>query len=289
MDTLSNVRKQKRNKNLDTMKKYALHFVIFSLTLFYGCKSLEITSYWRDCDVKIDGSSEDWQGKTWIIKDLDNVLVGFMNDENYLYFSLTISDRALQRQVAFSGLTVWFDRSGEEEKIFGVHYPLGMDVMDMPGDRRRKMQEQNFSRDSLPVFPENFSDELDIYGPTEGEHIRMRKQETGGIDVVLHFSRGLLVYEMKIPITDKGTQPYVIGTTAGSTIGVGVETVSNEMPGGRGDRQKMGGGQGGGGMGGRRGGGMSGGEPRFGGGERPEPLKLWAKVKLTTADSTSIR
>ncbi|MBA4311781.1 MAG: hypothetical protein C0417_04030 [Chlorobiaceae bacterium] len=288
MNTLSNVRKQKRNKNLNTMKKYVLHFIIFSLTLFSGCKSLEIKSYWRDCDVKIDGSSEDWQGKTWIIKDLDNVLVGFMNDENYLYFSLTISDRALQRQVAFSGLTVWFDRSGEEEKIFGVHYPLGMDMMDMSGDRRRKMQEQNFSRDSLPVFPENFSDELDIYGPTEGEHIRMRKQETGGIDVVLRFSRGLLVYEMKIPITDKGTQPYVIGTTAGSTIGVGVETLSNEMPGGRGDRQKMGGGQGGGGMGGRRGGGMSGGEPRLGKGDRPEPLKLWSKVKLATADSINI-
>jgi hypothetical protein len=266
------------------MKKYILHFIIFSLTLFYGCKSPEITSYWRDSDVKIDGNSEDWQGKTWIIKDLNNVLVGFMNDENYLYLSLTISDRALQHQIAFSGFTFWFDRSGGEEKIFGVHYPLGMEEMGMPGDRRRKMQEQNFSRDSLPAFPENFSDELDIYEPTKGKHIRMRKQETGGIDVVLHLSRGLLVYEMKIPITDKGTQLYVIGTTAESTIGVGVETVSNEMTGRRGDRQKMGGGQGGGGMDGRRGGGPGEMPPSGRGGIR-EPLKLWIKVKLATSDS----
>jgi hypothetical protein len=276
MNNMSN--KNILNTNMNTIKKYCVYYLVLILTLIWGCSTLEIASYWRDREVKIDGNNEDWEGKTWIIKDLKNVLVGFMNDENYFYISLTISDRVLQRQIAMRGLTVWFDRNGGDEKKFGVHYPLGIGNSDMPMEGRRPRRGGENERDSMPIFPEKFSDELDILTPTENEHHRMQMQETGGIDIALNFSQGLLVYEMKVPLTDKGSQPYVIGTTAGSIVGVGIETMKNEMSADRGERPMRGEESGRRGYGeGRRGGERSSGEHRM-----SEPLNLWAKIKLAT-------
>ncbi len=286
---MSNKRKSIQNKTQYTVKTKIKYSLIFLITFLSGCKTLEMTSYWRDRDIKIDGNSNDWQGKTWMVEDIKNVLFGFMNDENYLYLSLTISDRALQRQVAFGGLTVWFDRNGGEEKKFGIHYPLPMMMRDMPMERRQPRQDQDSECDTTWTFPEQFSNEIDIEGPMEGEHHRMALQETGGIETALHFSKGLLTYEMKVPLADKGPQPYVIGAAAGSIIGIGIETATGDFAGGRSSKPMMGGGPGGGGKGGRRGGGHGGGEPNFNRDEMRELLKLWAKVKLVTADSTSIR
>jgi hypothetical protein len=284
VNDMSNTNILNINTNMNTIKKYCFYYLVLILTLLWGCTTLEIASYWRNREVKIDGNNEDWDGKTWVIKDLKNVLVGFMNDENYLYISLTISDRALQRQIAMRGLTVWFDRNGGDEKKFGVHYPFGMDNRDKPMEGRRPKRDDEHERDSMPIFLEKFSDELDILTPTENEHHRMQMQETGGIDIALNFSQGLLIYEMKVPITDKGAQPYVIGTTAGSIIGVGIETMKNEVPADRAERPMRGEESGRSGYGGRRGGGdRSSGERRV-----SEPLKLWAKIKLAIPDSTII-
>ena len=277
--------KQENFKILTAMKTKIEYFVIFFILLLFGCKTLEIPGYWRNGEIKIDGNCNDWEGKTWTIKDLKNVLVGVMNDSNFFYLSLTISDKALQRQVAFGGLTVWFDRNGGNDKIFGIHYPLGMEMRDMPTERRRPRQDQDRESDTAWTFPEQFSNEIDIEGPMEGEHHRIALLETGGIEAAMHFSKGLLTYEIKIPLRDNGPQPYVIGTTAGSIIGVGVETANR---GERGSRQMLGSGSGeepGGGFGGRR---RSGGEQSFGRGERAEPLKLWAKVKLAIPDPAII-
>jgi hypothetical protein len=268
------------------MKKKIFYFIIFLLTLLFGCKSIEISSYWRDREIKIDGNSDEWENKTWVAKDFPNMAFGFMNDENYLYLSLTISDRALQRQIAMMGLTVWFDRNGEEEKQFGVRYPVGMEMREMQMERRKFGQNEERGRDTMPQFPEKFSNELEIFGPMENEHQLIRIPETGGIEVVLHFLRGLLVYEMKVPLQDKSSQPYVVGTTAGSVIGVGIETNNRDMPEGRGEKPMMGGGSGGGGMGGRRGD-RHGREARSETEGMKEPLKLWAKVKLAVQDSSS--
>ncbi|MBI5475977.1 MAG: hypothetical protein HY964_04495 [Ignavibacteriales bacterium] len=268
------------------MKKKIFYFIIFLLTFLFGCKSIEISSYWRDREIKIDGDSGEWNGKTWVVDDYPNMAFGFMNDENYLYLSLTISDRALQRQIAMMGLTVWFDRNGGEEKQFGVRYPVGMEMREMQMERRKFGQNEEHNLDNMPQFPEKFSDDIEIFGPMENEHQLMRIFETGGIEVALRFQSGLLVYEMKIPLQDKGPKPYVIGAAAGSVIGVGIETNKRDMPEGRGERPMMGGGPGGGGMGGRRGEGR-GNEPRSGTEGMKEPLKLWAKVKLAIQDSTS--
>jgi hypothetical protein len=285
---MSNKSKSIHNQIIITMKKRAKYFLISILFLLYGCKSLEISSYWRDHEIKIDGNSDDWQGRTWVIKDLPNVAVGFINDDKSLYLSLTVGNRSLQRQVAFGGLTIWFDRNAGDEKKFGVHYPLPIMMRDMPMERRRSSRDQGREHDTSWTFPEQFSDELDIFGPMAGEHHRMRMQETGGIEAALHFSQGLLIYEMKVPLTDTGPQPYVIGSTAGSIIGVGIETGNGNVEGNREGKPMFGDGERGGGFGGRRGR-MSGGAPPGGMRENRESLKLWAKVQLAKSDSSSVK
>jgi len=289
-DSESNMQDHNRHtqQNFKIMKSSSSYIIIFFLSLLFGCKSIEMTSYWRDRDIKIDGIGNDWEGKTWMIKDLKNVSFGFMNDENNLYLSIATSDRALQRQITFRGLTIWFDRNGGEEKKFGVHHPLSMGMRDMPMERRRIMQERDGERDSLPAFSEQFSNELDVFGPMQDEHHRMTMEETGGIDIALHLSKGVLVYEMKIPLQDKGSQPFVIGTAAGSIIGVGIETVDAGMEREKGERPMFVGNPGGG-FGGRRGGIAGGGAPPGGMRESIEPLKLWAKVHLAVADSAAAR
>jgi hypothetical protein len=279
-----------RNMSWNNLLKILVIFIV----VVGGCGSIEFKSQWRSQPISIDGDNNDWQDKTWIIKDLPNVVVGFMNDDKDLYLSLTISDRSLQRQIAFRGLTVWFDRTGGEEKKFGICYPLGMGMMDFPIDRRRSPEGSERMRDSIPNFTEQLSNEIEIYGPMEGEHQRMQVRESG-IEVALRLTNGLLIYEMKIPIEANGLKPYAIGTMAGSTIGVGVETENDGIQNERNGRRMLDGGNPGeppadnprGGFEGRRG-------SRHGGDEKPdgtrsvrEPLKLWAKVQLAVQDSTS--
>jgi hypothetical protein len=274
--------------------KLALKILVIFMVVVGGCGSIEFKSQWRNQTIIIDGDNNDWQDKTWIIKDLPNVVVGFMNDDKDLYFSLTISDRSLQRQIAFRGLTVWFDRTGGDEKKFGVRFPLGMGMIDMPIDRNRPPEGYERMRDSIPIFTEQLSNEIEIYGPMEGEHQRLRVQESG-IEVALRTTNGLLIYEMKISLEANGLKPYAIGTMAGSMIGIGVETENNGIRNERNGRPMLDGGNPGeppegnrrGGFEGRRGG-------RHGGDEKPdgtrsvrEPLKLWAKVQLAVQDSTS--
>jgi hypothetical protein len=261
------------------MVNMKIQYLLFLLiALLIGCSTIELKSYWRDQEIKIDGESNEWEGKTWMLEDIKNVQFGFINDQDFLYLLLATSDRALQRQIAFRGLTIWFDREGGNEKRFGIHYPMPMMKFESMGQRMTRTENER-GRDTTFSFPEKFSDELDIYGPMENEHSRLRMQETGGIEIALHNSQGLLVYEMKVPLTDKGPQPYVVGALAGSIIGIGVETMSDEF-GGRPSERSMGGDVMGGGFGGRRGFGPPGGRH-----EMNKPLKLWAKLELAASNS----
>src|ERR1041385_6164802 len=228
------------------------------LGFMVGCNDTELKSHWRDREITIDGNNDEWHGAMWRLEK-ENVVVGVMNDDKFAYLTFTISDRAYQRQIAMQGMTVWFDRKGGDEKKFGIHYQVGRGMMDM--ERRRPMDEHD--RDSVPAFPEQISNEIEILGPMEGDHSSMTVQELKDIGVGLRFSQGLLVYELKVPLMDNGPQPYAIGTTAGSAIGIGVETGSFDFAGRRGGGGLTGGG-GGGGFGGRRGGrggGFGGGSP----------------------------
>ena len=214
------------------------------------------------------------------IKD-QGIAVGIQNDNEYLYLTVDIGDRMKQRQVMFRGLNIWCDYQGGEEKRFGIHYPVGMERPMM--DRQRTDADEQ--PDTSVIFPETFPDDIEIIGPMEGEHHRMKIGETKGIDVKIENRNGTMVYLVKIPLMDNGQHVYGIGAKTGTVIGLGIETggfMQARREGGEGM------GEGGGGMGGRGGFGRGGGGRRrggggaSGGGSRPqiEPTKFWTKVKL---------
>lgn len=274
------------------------------LCLVAGCKTLEFASRWKNKDVIIDGKNTEWKDSLYAL-DVHETSLGLVNDEKSLYIGFITINRDYQRQIMRSGLTVWFDRNGGEDKKFGIHYPLGPGGSGLQqgqrgntgdvggaGDAGGEQQAGSQMDNSRPLF-----DELEIYGPGDGEHHRMTTAETGGIDVRVGITNGVLVYELKVPLADNGSTAFAIGTKPGMQIGVGVESSSGRGAapsggggGGEGGGSGMGGGRGGGMGGGRggRGGGMGGGR---GGGSRgggqAETLKVWAKVQLAAQDSSS--
>ena len=123
--------------------------------------------------------------------------------------------------------------------------------------------------------------------------------EAGGIEAKYKIANGVLVYELKVPLSNKSSSPFTIGAKSGTLIGVGAETsntksspkpsegVSEGGGGGRGEGMGGGGGYGGGGGGGRgrRGGGGGGG--RSSSGAQGEPFTMWAKVQLAVRDTST--
>jgi hypothetical protein len=52
------------------------------------------------------------------------VLYKFESDKENLYLLFATSDPALQRKIAYFGLTVWIDRSGDRNKVQGFRFPV---------------------------------------------------------------------------------------------------------------------------------------------------------------------
>jgi hypothetical protein len=136
---------------------------------------------------------------------------------------------------------------------------------------------------------------IEVIGPGKDDRRRLELAfaKTVGLDVATRMGEGVLVYEIRVPLSASDAQPYAVRSTPGSTIGLGIETGQMPRPGGRGDEGGRGGGRGGGppggggmgGGGGRGGGGMGGGPPgggREGGMREMKPVKTWVVVHLAT-------
>ena len=257
----------------------ALVFVIPS------CGGTELSSHWRQSDVAIDGAQDEWEGQTTFIEDANSIL-GIVNDDTHLYIMLATADRAMQMQI-MRGLMLWFDADNDEKRRFGVRYPLITRDM-LPERDSRKFDDD----DRAAIFDqlEPQLDELEILG-AQGSANRVPLGDAYGIEVKLSRANGALVYEVKVPLPS-ANNVYAIGATPGQSISIGLESPEYERPdGGRGGmEQGMGRGMGGrGGSGGRGGRSGSGGSRQSDmrppeGFERPEPIEVWATLRLASPE-----
>ncbi len=269
----------------------AIQYSAFALILFIvvaGCGAIQMKSRWTTTPIDITSITSDLQNVLTPVEDKP-AMIGILNDSNYLYIALVTNDRSIQRQILARGFTIWFDRAGGDTKQFGVRFPLGM----QPGDfqRMREMWNKENERpteDSRSSFlPPLDTLEADILGPKLGEHERVKVHDLKQVAVKIFMSDDRVQYNIRVPLTDNGPQPYAIGTSIGSTIGIGFETASLEAR----PKMKMGDEQSdgtGGGIGMGAGGGRRGGRGGIGSdGERPtmekrtEPLNFWTKVQLS--------
>ncbi len=268
-----------------TCSKRSVQYLTFALYLFFviasGCGAVRMNSKWTSTPIDVTSITSDLQNELRPIDD-QKLMIGILNDSNYLYIALVTSDRMIQRQILARGFTVWFDKMGGDAKQFGVRFPLGM----QPGDFQRvremwKSENERPMDDSRPpMMPPLDTLEADILGPKLGAHERVKVHDLKDIVAKIFMTDNRVQYNIRVPLTDNGLQPYAIGTTIGSTIGLGFETSTFE------DRPKLimpdddeNAASGGGRPGGRGRMGNAGERPMMG--KRAEPLDFWTTVQLS--------
>jgi hypothetical protein len=264
-------------------------FILFfaaSLLCLAGCRALELESGWRNKEIKIDGKNTEWH-EVMIDLEKAGVFVGFLNDEANLYACLTVGSPILRANLLRQGLTVWFDPAGGRKKTFGLRFPIGRERN--PDQERRGQGPEFFGPDrygrengpdeeGMQEYIEKALTELEILGPGKNEIERMPLAQAAGIEIKLVPSRGLTVYELKIPLVRSEQHPYAVGALPGQVVGLGIESARISFRRGMG---MMGGAMPGGGL-----------RPSWGGGrgpggfnegmmtDLPKELKLWAKLRL---------
>ena len=264
-----------------------------SVTLAARSKKPDMASHWRgETIIVIDGVNQEWQGRLTPVKDVP-ASIGFYNDDEFLYFCLTTSDRAVRAQILRQGLIVWVDQGGGKKKSFGVEFPVsvpGAYVVERSGDTGEAVPRQR-----QPMQANQ--DRLVILGPGKDDRNDLAFEEAPGIQAKIGESTGVLVYEMRMPLAKTDKQPYAVGAKPDAIVGVGLETPAMDhtmRPAGGGEGGRGGGfGGRGGGYGGRGGGGGGYGGGGYGGGggrggygrgaqDMAKPMKVWSTVQLVT-------
>ena len=245
-----------------------------------------------DGHITVDGDASDWSGALQPFGDAP-FSAQAVNDGEYLYLRLSASSPAVRRTIMRFGLTVWFDPKGGTKKTFGIRYPVVEEPFDRyqtdrrggaPRERPRETPPEGGAEQDVSADPH---DRVDVLGPGKHDARSLTRDHLEGVAVAMRTAQGTLVYQLQVPLATGEGRPYAIGTSAGSTIGIGFETPKVSRP----PEGNRGGGFGGGGMGGRGGfggggrrgpgggGGARGGGGR-GGGEAPKPIKAWGQLVL---------
>jgi len=293
------------------MKNLAILFIAAFVFAVSGCNDSTVNSHWKTSDIKIDGNKTDW-GNTLIYNDKSNFLYGVQNDDKFLYVCFATNDPDLEAKIVRMGLTVWFDRNGNDDQNFGIKYPLSFQDMgsqgmnfrrdDTPENQMRTRGDNNepIGADRLKQALERKQHDLEIVGKNKDDITKMSMAELKGIELKMEFQDNTLVYEMKIPLKFGTGLTYALNADTSETISIGLETGTidlSKMPKTK-SRDNNGGGigsdnsgsdepggdmsaagdQGEGGYGGgrRRGGGMMSGD------NMPSPFSYWAEVKLAS-------
>ena len=256
------------------MKKFPGILLSGLLLVLSACGTLDVASFWSDAGIMIDGRTDDWRDRLYAVEDT-GVSFGVQNDDHFVYVCLRAADRRAAAQILRTGLIVWFDPKGGKDKILGVHYPLELDVNELPGfSGGAGAQDAGARRERRQALAER-RDEIEILGPGRDESNRLKMEDLKGIEAAFTNAGGVFAYELKIPLAARPESPYAIGLSSGHLVGIGFDSPRPDiLMGGRGAGGRMGGR----GMGGA----MIGGGGGRGGAEQ---LKAWLKVTLARAPS----
>lgn len=267
---------------------------------FLGCGGVKIDSRWPDRNIAIDGDDGDWEGLKLYVRDWP-VDIGIANDADFLYVSLSTSDRSLQRQVITRGFEVWVDPDGGRGRILGVRYPVGMagrgrEGFEGPGGRRPGPQGDG-GKDISRAGPEQMQEAFErmlasqqpvLLGKGEQEIRAVSMSGENDVRVMVTYANGRLVYEARFPLNGQYPLP-ALPSEDGKSIGLGFRTrapdrIASQGRGGLGGEGGFGGrvgGFGGGGFGGSggRGGGRTGAFPN----SDLTPVEEWTRITLARA------
>lgn len=246
-----------------------------------GCGSgVELESHKIDRPIVIDGKDDDWQGVP-VFLEKQKISLGCYHDGTSLSIVLTTTDHQTQMAILGPGLNIWFDSTGSDEKVNGVHFPVR--TMDQEPPSRGKDEGQDFGRGGMM---EQANAQLAILGHDNEQKRVLLLPNSEGYGARIGMENGKLVYELQVPMihtAEKGTFsigfeiPSMTGGEGGMPPGGGPP--DDGPPGG----SPPGGGSPGGGPpgGGPPGGGGMGAPPGGGAGEislSASSLNFWVKV-----------
>ncbi len=271
------------------MKKSEIILAAFCFAvMFASCGgSMDLGSKWADEPVPIDGTADQWKGKTTYIKD-GGLLFGVQNDSNYIYVALTTSDPGSKSQILMRGLTVWFDTQGGDNKNFGVKYPIGAREMGMMNMPRKQDDNNGTNQDWMQQMEDNMlnSTTLEVMN-SDDDGNKMEMSDASGISVKLSRSNDVLIYELKVALKQDADNRNAIGVNSiKQVLGIGVETgAAPENRKNENGEQRGNFGRGNHGHGNR-------GRGNYGNGQRqsmPDPIKQWFTVQLAKNSDVKIK
>lgn len=187
----------------------------------------ERASTWRDRDIKVDGSDEEWRGEELPVKG-EHFSLGVMNDEDWLYLCLPTKDAGTRTTIGLMGIVVWLDRQSGKKQTFGIHFP----VPNPPGARgaHRPPRPSGGEGEGRGRPPEGEPQEvagqheIGILGPGKNDARLVPIEQAGGIAARVGVHADLMVYEIRIPLHRTADHPYSPGFRAGDTVRLKIET-----------------------------------------------------------------
>jgi hypothetical protein len=180
----------------------------------------ERASTWRDRDIRIDGQDDDWRGLTLPVKG-ERFALGVLNDGEFLYLCLPTKDPGTRSQIERQGLVVWLDKSGGKRESFGVHFPLGLGLGAKAEPPRPAGPDEG-----RPQGAPGRQDAVGILGRGGRDAEVVPLEQAGGIEARLGIHDGLLVYELKVPLTRTDAHPYAPDVRPGDLLRLTIETAS---------------------------------------------------------------
>jgi hypothetical protein len=213
------------------------------------------------------------------------------NDKENIYIDLRFVDKAVQRQVLASGVTVWISTDGKKSKDRGVRYPVrsfDRNAMGGPGQQNMQrppnpqgnpgMNPQGAGPGGMGNMPDMNNGSIELIGFSDSGPSKIPNNEEGNFRGYVKTERsGNLIFELVMPfsklppISDqpdkKGVSPFTLGIAY------------TEIP----VRGGYGGAPAGGGMpgGGRPSGGAGGGRPSGGSSAPNQPVAAQTIVWIT--------
>ena len=208
------------------MKKlFLITTILFIPVIINSCGEEEINSFWKNSPITIDGNETDWQGKTNYFTDY-KAAIGVENDNDYLYLCLAVNDTGKVFQLFNRGFTVWINPDNGNEKL-GILYPIGAINS---GESMPFRNQSQGGRRERPDFEKIFNEkkmkqnEIRIINGDNFPLTSYYTNDTSVVHVDIGTQMGLLVYELKIPLSKNITSKHNFNLKPGDELNIGFES-----------------------------------------------------------------
>lgn len=207
-------------------------FILIFLFLLSACGEKEIKSYWLKSPIVIDGNQLDWQGKLNYFED-QRTVIGFINDDRYLYICVITSDTAKIMQALNTGLTFWLNPQNGEGKTIGIQFPLRND---------NDLYFRNFLNSKFNNNKGNFTDRIKQLLSSKKEYRLVNENlfpltqyylnDSSTVEVKAEFQMEQFVIELRIPLSDPIVWDYNLQLEPGNKLSFKLESgeIKREQP-----------------------------------------------------------